>query len=655
MAVIPGSVRVGGFIAPTDSTDTYAVTEPTYGRGSLRSVADIAARNAITKDRRKDQLGMEVVTIDTMNKYRLINEPGTAGTTDTDWELMETSDLWDSDGTNLTPHSSENVVLPDDKKYSFDQPAGSTFYSTFSAYIDGDYGLGSLTGTSIGGAAISGGKLDLAHSDVRYISYSAVDNANSSNVGAFKFKVTANYSGSPIAISPFFSIGKTIGLNINEISLWHAVDGTLRLNIADWAGVLIISNASFGVWSPVISTEYEFELNYDVITGATRLFINGNQFGTTQSGTGIRTSAPTLLLFIGQFIPNPTFLSNIYIKDFIVFNAVQHTSNYSSGYTLQDIKLSKDNSRVNDFQVFGDTVLSDLLVDKGILQTNSNGKISSSTALPDGTTATTQSAGDNTTKTATDAFVQTSLEYTNAAPTPSTLGGIPSGSTFSAEANSDMWTALLYPYQYPAFTSFSISGQATTIEVGVSISGAKTFVWVTSNSGNVATNSINIYDITGSATLFTSLANDGSEAYVFPSPIQLVTQDSYVWQIEGTNTHVPPTTFNRNFTVNWYWRVHSGMDVNTTLTNAQILALANSSLTTVFPPQVSFAGGGYFWYWIPSTFVQPTIFKDHATGFAIGMEAAVTQSVTNAYSIATNYKGYRSTNSLVSALTIDIS
>lgn len=103
MSAIPGSVRLGGFAAPMDSTDTYAVTDPTYGRGGLRSVANIAARNAITKDRRYNittgsQLGMEVVTIDTMNKYRLIHEPGTAGTTNSDWQLVEISSsdfTWD--------------------------------------------------------------------------------------------------------------------------------------------------------------------------------------------------------------------------------------------------------------------------------------------------------------------------------------------------------------------------------------------------------------------------------------------------------------------------------------------------------------------------------------------------------------------------------
>ena len=62
MAVIPGSVRVAGFIAPTDSTDTYAVHDDAYGRGGWRTVADIAARNAITADRRK--LGMAVRVLD---------------------------------------------------------------------------------------------------------------------------------------------------------------------------------------------------------------------------------------------------------------------------------------------------------------------------------------------------------------------------------------------------------------------------------------------------------------------------------------------------------------------------------------------------------------------------------------------------------------
>ena len=62
MAVIPGSVRVGGFIAPSDSTDTYATQSEEWGRGGWRTVADITARNAITADRRK--IGMLVRVFD---------------------------------------------------------------------------------------------------------------------------------------------------------------------------------------------------------------------------------------------------------------------------------------------------------------------------------------------------------------------------------------------------------------------------------------------------------------------------------------------------------------------------------------------------------------------------------------------------------------
>ena len=58
MAEIPGSVRLTGFIAPTDSTDTYPVTHDTYNKGGYRTVASIAERNGITTDRRS--IGMMV-------------------------------------------------------------------------------------------------------------------------------------------------------------------------------------------------------------------------------------------------------------------------------------------------------------------------------------------------------------------------------------------------------------------------------------------------------------------------------------------------------------------------------------------------------------------------------------------------------------------
>jgi hypothetical protein len=53
MANIPGSVPITGYVAPTDATDLYATHDEAYGRGGYRTVASLAERDAITADRRK--------------------------------------------------------------------------------------------------------------------------------------------------------------------------------------------------------------------------------------------------------------------------------------------------------------------------------------------------------------------------------------------------------------------------------------------------------------------------------------------------------------------------------------------------------------------------------------------------------------------------
>ena len=53
-ANIPGSVPVGGFIAPTDATDVYAAIDPIWGIDGHRSVDTLATRDAITVQRRRE-------------------------------------------------------------------------------------------------------------------------------------------------------------------------------------------------------------------------------------------------------------------------------------------------------------------------------------------------------------------------------------------------------------------------------------------------------------------------------------------------------------------------------------------------------------------------------------------------------------------------
>ena len=44
MAIYPGSVPVGGYLAPTDTTDTFAVTDSQFSRGGHHEVANSSER-----------------------------------------------------------------------------------------------------------------------------------------------------------------------------------------------------------------------------------------------------------------------------------------------------------------------------------------------------------------------------------------------------------------------------------------------------------------------------------------------------------------------------------------------------------------------------------------------------------------------------------
>lgn len=243
--------------------------------------------------------------------------------------------------------------------------------------------------------------------------------------------------------------------------------------------------------------------------------------------------------------------------------------------------------------------------------------------------------------------------YSNAAPTVSALGGIAAGSTFAGKTMQQMWDALLYPYQVPAFSSFSISGQSTTLEVGAGVTaGSKTFAWATSNSGNITVNSLAISDVTGAAALASGLANDGSEA-ISISEVVKTSATSHVWRITGTNTQAG--SFTRDFTVSWRWRLYYGESTATTLDEAAIEALRVNALAAGANAAYAFNAGGYKWLCYPTAFGLKTTFKDSATNLDVAMQPAETVSVTNAFGVTTNYYCHRTLNQLGGAITIQVS
>jgi hypothetical protein len=85
----------------TDS-DTYATAYANEIQGGRHSVTTLDERNKIYKSRRK--VGMTCYVSDTNKTYKLINEPGTTETTETDWkvDIPSEGDIVDTNGVSLT-------------------------------------------------------------------------------------------------------------------------------------------------------------------------------------------------------------------------------------------------------------------------------------------------------------------------------------------------------------------------------------------------------------------------------------------------------------------------------------------------------------------------------------------------------------------------
>lgn len=164
-----------------------------------------------------------------------------------------------------------------------------------------------------------------------------------------------------------------------------------------------------------------------------------------------------------------------------------------------------------------------------------------------------------------------------------------SGKTFGKYSNGQTapWTGLTareaildaaLEYINPVFTAFSVA-QATTVEVGTTITGNKDFTWsITPNSGVVPT--VDIFDITSNLTLLAGTPNDGAETQAVAT-IQLNSNGAtQQWRAIGNNT-LPAGTFNSStFTVTSRFYRWWGVVASTPSNSTQVRALANSAFQT---------------------------------------------------------------------------
>jgi len=161
------------------------------------------------------------------------------------------------------------------------------------------------------------------------------------------------------------------------------------------------------------------------------------------------------------------------------------------------------------------------------------------------------------------------------------LGKYTNGQVISAigKTAKQLFLDIAVEYLLPTFSSFAITGQSTTIEVGTTIAaGNKTFTWGTTNSGNIQANTLVIRDVNGAVDLASGLANDGSEIINLGSVTLSSGGATQVYRITGTNTQAG--TFQLTFTITAQYRQFYGPVAAAPINSAAVRALPSNRFDT---------------------------------------------------------------------------
>jgi hypothetical protein len=166
------------------------------------------------------------------------------------------------------------------------------------------------------------------------------------------------------------------------------------------------------------------------------------------------------------------------------------------------------------------------------------------------------------------------------------------GKTFGKYSNGQTaaWTGLTavqaitdaaIEYIRPAFTSFQISGQATSVEVGTTLTTPATFTWgIQVNSGTVA--NLDIRDVTASVNLLVNTPNDGTQSGVALGVIQLnsnLSQRTYRGVLHDTGVGGIDVN-SSNFTITAYFLRFWGAVATSPTTSANVRALPSNAFQT---------------------------------------------------------------------------
>lgn len=189
-------------------------------------------------------------------------------------------------------------------------------------------------GTLVGGATVSGGRLDATGGTTKYAEYSAGTACNTGPVGCVRLTYTPNYTGFPVGDRSLFSRMDSSGSLVNAVVIFHkGGTGFLFARLYNSSGALITQLSP--VWSPTSGQAYEIEFGWDVTTGNNRLFIDGVEVSSNTITGTVGTSATLMRVGCDQSVGSN---SDGYFDDVITFDQPQHNSNYTPGEAIPQFK-----------------------------------------------------------------------------------------------------------------------------------------------------------------------------------------------------------------------------------------------------------------------------------------------------------------------------
>lgn len=224
--------------------------------------------------------------------------------------------------------------------------------------------------------------------------------------------------------------------------------------------------------------------------------------------------------------------------------------------------------------------------------------------------------------------------FRDSRPIPQDIGGYKRGDIINNIPLSEVVRTILFPYEYPAFSSFYLSG-VPLLEIGDTLNTV-VFNWGFTNTTNVVASSISIFR--GSTPILSNLN-------VSPASMDLGITNSLpkqeVFKITAVNSK--GDTFSMTTGVNWSIPVYYGVSKNTSLTEDEIEAMTSLLCTSISAYTFAMSGPGYKYIAIPTVLISKSlIFKDAITNYDVPMVETTEVAITHKSGILNNYTLFRS-------------